>query len=147
MANIGRPSKYKEEYNDLAYKYCLLGATDAKLATFFDVNEDTIHEWKKVYESFSESIKRGKEYADMNVAASLYHRANGYSHPEIITASFRGEITDTMEVVKHYAPDTTAAIFWLKNRRPKEWRDKQDLELSGDVIIITVKPPKFEEEE
>ncbi len=147
MANIGRPSKYKEEYNDLAYKYCLLGATDAKLATFFDVNEDTIHEWKKVHESFSESIKRGKEYADMNVAASLYHRANGYSHPEIITASFQGEITDTMEVVKHYAPDTTAAIFWLKNRRPKEWRDKQDIELSGDVNIITVKPPKFEEEE
>lgn len=128
---MARPSKYKEEYNDLAYKYCLLGATDKDLANFFDVNEDTINEWKKQHEEFSVSIKRGKEIADATVAERLYKRAIGYEHPETITASYQGQITDSKEVIKHYAPDPTAAIFWLKNRQPKSWRDKQDIEHTG----------------
>lgn len=129
----GRPSKYKPEYADQAYKLCLLGATDKDMASFFEVNEDTINEWKNKHTDFSESIKRGKQIADATVAEKLYHRAIGYSHPEIITASHQGQITDTMEVIKHYAPDPTAAIFWLKNRQPQKWRDKQDIEHSGTM--------------
>jgi len=55
----------------------------------------------------------------------------GYEHKETITATFQGKITDSMEVTKHYPPDTPAATLWLKNRQPKLWRDKQDIELSG----------------
>ena len=83
MAEMGRPSLYKEEYNDQAYKLCLLGATDKELADFFDVVEDTINKWKKRYENFSVSIKRGKTIADSNVADKLYQRALGYSHPDV----------------------------------------------------------------
>ena len=83
------------------------------------------------HESFSESLTRGKIGADANIAKSLYHRAKGYSHKEIITATFQGKITDTMEVTKHYPPDTPAATLWLKNRQPKLWREKQELELTG----------------
>ena len=124
----GRPTKFKEEYIELAYNYTLLGATDKDLSNFFDVDEDTINRWKTDFPQFYESLKRGKSEADSVIASKLFHRAKGYDHPEIITASFQGQITDTMEVVKHYPPDTTAAIFWLKNRQPKLWRDKTETE-------------------
>jgi transcriptional regulator with XRE-family HTH domain len=123
----GRPTEYKEEYNEQAYKLCLLGAIDKDLADFFDVGESTINNWKLRYPEFMESIKRGKQIADANVADKLYQRATGYEHPELITASFQGEITDEKEVIKHYAPDPVAAIFWLKNRQPDKWRDKQEI--------------------
>ncbi|HEY5586724.1 MAG TPA: helix-turn-helix domain-containing protein [Ruminiclostridium sp.] len=125
---LGRPTLYKEEYIEKVYKLCLLGAKDTEIADFFGVSESTLNLWKLEYQDFSESIKRGKINADANVASKLYNRAIGYEHPETITASFQGQITDTMEVTKHYAPDPTAAIFWLKNRQPKQWRDKQEIE-------------------
>lgn len=128
----GRPSKYKSEYKDQAYKLCLLGATDAEMANFFDVDEATINRWKLDHKDFCESIKKGKIEADANVADRLYKRACGYEHPETITASFQGMITDTKEVTKHYAPDPTAAIFWLKNRQRDKWRDKQDIESKNE---------------
>ena len=126
----GRPTSYKPEYDDMAYKFCLLGATDAKLAVLLSVNEDTIHEWKKVHPSFSESIARGKEVADAEIAASLFHRAKGYSHPEDDIRSAGAEIVIT-PTVKHYPPDTQAASLWLRNRQPALWRDKIDHEHSG----------------
>jgi hypothetical protein len=128
----GRPSKYKPEFCQLGYNYCLLGATDKGLASFFEVSEDTIHEWKKVYPEFSESLKAGKEQADAVVASSLFHRATGFSHPDTDIKIFKGRIIKT-PLTKHYPPDSTAAIFWLKNRNPKQWRDKQEIEHSGVV--------------
>jgi len=124
----GRPTSFKPEYIDLAYNYALLGATDADLAVFFQVDVSTINNWKIDYPEFFESLKRGKSEADAVIASKLFHRAKGYDHPEIVTASFQGQITDTMEVVKHYPPDTTAAIFWLKNRQPAMWRDRIETE-------------------
>ena len=125
----GRPSKYKKEYTEQVYKLCLLGATDKELADFFEVNEDTINQWKKVHVEFSESIKKGKIIADAEVAASLYKRANGYRYEE---KTYEGKIL-TKKVVKDVAPDTGAAMAWLKNRRKDTWRDKQDIEHSGDI--------------
>lgn len=132
----GRPSKYKDEYAEQAYKLCLLGATDKDMADFFDVSEQTLNAWKTAHSEFLESLKRGKEIADATVAQKLYHRAIGYEHPEIITATFQGQITDTMTVTKHYAPDPTAAIFWLKNRQPAKWRDKQEHDVSGKMVVF-----------
>lgn len=127
----GRPSSYKKEYTEQAYNYCLLGATDKDLAAFFDVSEQTINSWKEKQPEFLESLKRGKEIADAVVASKLYHRAIGYEHIETITASYQGQITDKLDVIKHYAPDPTAAIFWLKNRQPDKWRDKQEVDLGN----------------
>lgn len=128
--SAGRPSLYKNEYADQAYKYCLLGATDERLAELFGVNPDTVHEWKKVHPKFSESITRGKEIADAEIAASLFHRAKGYSHPEVHVSNYQGEVTLT-PLTKHYPPDTPAASLWLRNRQPKIWRDKVDVEHAG----------------
>lgn len=135
---IGRPTKYKIEYNEQAYKLCLLGHTDEELADFFEVHVSTIHQWKLDYPDFSDSIKKGKEIADAEVSKSLYHRALGYSHPDVDIKAVNGEIVET-PVMKHYPPDATSAIFWLKNRQPKKWRDKQIMEHEGGLEIKPVK--------
>lgn len=127
----GRPSKYKPEYSAQAYKLCLLGATDKELADFFEVTESTLNLWKKEYQEFSESLKRGKMEADSNVASRLFRRATGYSHPDVDIKIYKGKVIKT-ELTKHYPPDSTAAIFWLKNRQPEKWRDKQEIKHSLD---------------
>ena len=136
--NLGRPTKYKIEYNEQAYKLCLLGHTDEELAEFFEVHVSTSHQWKLDYPDFSDSIKKGKEIADAEVSKSLYHRALGYSHPDVDIKAVNGEIVET-PVMKHYPPDATSAIFWLKNRQPKKWRDKQVMEHEGGLEIKPVK--------
>jgi len=128
----GRPTKYKEEYCKQAEKICLLGATDDFLADYFEVDVSTISNWKVDHPQFLESIKRGKQEADLKVAESLYNRAVGYSHPEQKVFNNQGEIV-THDTVKHYAPDPTALIFWLKNRQPKQWRDKQEIDMNAKV--------------
>jgi len=126
-----------------------MGATDKDLADFFEVSETTINNWKNQYPKFLESIKAGKEIADSNVAKSLYERAKGYEHPEVHVSNYKGAITLT-PLIKRYPPDTTAGIFWLKNRQPDNWRDRKITELSGPdggPIEVEAKPFSFESPE
>lgn len=132
---LGRPTAYKDEYAEQARKLCLLGHTDAELAEFFEVSEQTINAWKKAQPAFLESIKKGKASADSEVASKLFHRATGYEHPEDDIRAVDGTIVIT-PTIKRYAPDTAAAIFWLKNRQRDKWRDKQEVEHSGDIGLI-----------
>jgi hypothetical protein len=125
----GRPSSYKPEYAEQAYKLCLLGAKDTEMADFFGVTEKTFNNWKTDHKEFLQSLKEGKEYADANVASRLYQRAMGYSHPEDKIFNDNG-VPLVVPTIKHYPPDTAAAIFWLKNRRKEQWRDKQDMEVN-----------------
>ena len=141
----GRPTKYKKEYVEQVYKLCLLGATDAEMADIFGVAESTFNLWKKNYEEFSESIKRGKYIADAEVVESLLNRAKGYSCSDTKFATFEGQITDSQEYTKNYPPDPTAAIFWLKNRQPKKWRDKQEIEHSGELQLPQIVIKKADE--
>lgn len=122
----GRPTDYTPKHAEQARKLCQLGATDADLADFFGVAVSTVARWKVMNPEFSDALKLGKEQADERVVNSLYHRATGYSHPEVDIRVVDGQIVKT-ELIKHYPPDTTAAIFWLKNRRKDEWRDKQEV--------------------
>jgi len=126
----GRPSSYKKEYVEQVYKLCLLGAVDKEMADIFGVSEQTFNAWKKEHPEFLVSIKEGKEYADANIASRLYQRAMGYEHPEDKIFNDNGEPL-VVPTTKHYPPDTAAAIFWLKNRRKDQWRDKHDLEHTG----------------
>ena len=129
---VGRPSCYRESYQEQVYKLALLGATDKELADFFGVCEDTINEWKKVFPEFSESIKRGKIQADVEVAQKLFHRATGYTHPEEKIFCHDGKIIRA-NTTKHYPPDTGAAFIWLKNRRM--WTDRTDFTSGGEKIV------------
>lgn len=125
----GRPTKFKPEYVGQAEKLCLLGATDGEIADFFEVSVATINRWKTAHEDFCESLKAGKAAADDRVERSLYQRALGYTHDEDKIFNNNGEPL-VVPTKKHYPPDTTAAIFWLKNRRGDEWRDKRELEVT-----------------
>lgn len=141
MAEQGRPTKYKKEYDALVYNYCLLGATDKELADFLEIDVATVNRWKKTHPSFCESLKNGKVDADANVAKALYHRALGYSHVEEKVFNNNGEIV-THNTMKHYPPDTGAAMAWLKNRQPDKWRDRRDAddENNSNITIVNNLP-------
>jgi len=119
----GAPTKYDEKYNEQARKLCLMGYTDAQLADFFTIAESTLNNWKIKYPLFMESLKAGKEIADMEVTACLYERATGYSHNETKVFNNQGEIL-THEVKRIYPPDPLSIKYWLNNRQPERWREK-----------------------
>ena len=141
---MGRPSKYKPEFCEQARKLCALGAKDTEIADFFKVSEATLNNWKNDYPEFLESLKEGKRIFDNEtVVNSLLHRAIGYTAKETKVFMNNGEPV-TVEVDKHYPPDVTACIFWLKNRLPDEWRDKVEQSVSQEgenkYTIQIVKP-------
>ncbi|ALX22538.1 transposase [Bordetella pertussis] len=122
---MARPSKYQPAFAEQAAKLCRLGATDKDLADFFHVTERTLNTWKKQIPGFLQALNGGKVMADAEVADRLYQRALGYTHVEDDIRVCDGVIITT-PTTRHYPPDTTACIFWLKNRRPDLWRDKPD---------------------
>lgn len=126
----GRPTDYRAEYAEQASKLCELGATTAQLADFFDVAISTICLWMVKHPKFSEAIKVPKGKADECVEQSLYRRAMGYEHDEVDIRVVNNEIVET-HIRKYYPPDPTAMIFWLKNRKPTEWREKTIQEVTG----------------
>ncbi len=131
---MARPTKFKPEFVAQAEKLCRLGATDIEIADFFEVDARTIYRWKAENDEFCQALKSGKAESDDRVERSLFARATGYEHDEVDIRVVGGEIVQT-QIRKYYPPDTTAGIFWLKNRRPGIWRDKQDIELGGSVVI------------
>lgn len=139
----GRPSKYKPEYAEQARKICEhFAATDKNLADFFEVTVQTINSWKVQFPEFLESLKNGKEPADDRVERSLFQRAVGYSQEEddirtVSTGNGCSEIVIT-PTIKHYPPDTTACIFWLKNRRPDQWRANPDEAPTGEDMTTVL---------
>ncbi len=114
----------------------MLGATDKDLARFFEVDEATINRWKIKYDVFCESLKDGREIADAYIGESLYQRAKGYSHKEDKIFNNNGEPL-IVPTIKHYPPDPTAIIFWLKNRQPGKWRDKREVEADVKISDLT----------
>lgn len=127
----GPKSKYQKKYAQQVEKLCKLGATDAEIANFFEVTEQTINNWKTEYPEFNEALRRGKLEADAEVADRLYQRAMGFEHDaeELKVVSMGGKEGSAVErhtVRKIYPPDTQAAIHWLKNRQPDKWRDQKD---------------------
>jgi hypothetical protein len=130
---VGRPTVYKPEYNQQVIKLCLLGASDKEIADFFEVSESTLNNWKIEYPEFLESIKKGKVEADANVGSSLYNRAIGFTQKGCEKVfQYQGEIVRAT-VNEYFPTDTTAAIFWLKNRQPDKWRDKQEVNSNVNI--------------
>lgn len=130
----GRPSAFKPEYVEQARKICELGATDQEIADFFEVDVRTIYRWKHDHDEFCQALKAGKDIADERVERSLYQKAIGYEQDEVkIFMPANAEKPVYAEFRAKIAPDTTAAIFWLKNRRSGNWREKQEIHHSGNI--------------
>jgi transposase len=116
------------------------GLTDEQIAQNIGIAVATLYVWKNKYPEISESLKRGKEVVDRQVENALLKRALGYQYFEVTYELVEEEDGMTVErvtkrVLKEEKPDTTAAIFWLKNRKPTEWRDKQHTEISGGIDV------------
>jgi hypothetical protein len=130
-AKVGRPTAYKDTFPEQALKLCKLGATDADLADFFEVSIRTVENWRAGHPEFFEATKIGKAEADDQIERSLYLRAKGYTYDAVKIMQYEGSPV-LVPYREHVPPDTTAAIFWLKNRRKDDWRDKQTHEHTAD---------------
>lgn len=130
----GRPSSYKIEYAAQAAKLCALGATDQEIANFFEVDVRTLYRWKHHYDEFCQSLKTGKEAADERVERSLFQRAIGYEQEEV-KIFMPGGASEPVYApyTAKIAPDVTAAIFWLKNRRSEAWRDVKHIDAKQET--------------
>lgn len=159
---MGRPTDYRPEMCEQAEKWSWLGATNDKMAEFLNVSITTFKTWMATYPDFLAAVKKGREDADAAVVKSLYTRARGYTVREVtedhtkkqatpgdITVDEEGELGQEYEVkptvrvtIKEIPADPTSMIFWLKNRRPAEWRDKKDIDanVNGQIIF------KFEQD-
>lgn len=118
------------------------GLTDEQIAKNIGINRDTLYRWKKAYPDFSDALKRGKEVVDRQVENALLKRALGYTYDEV---TFEGGV-EVKRVRKQVVPDTTAQIFWLKNRKPEDWRDKREIikDDDNDQVLLFLKAMRGE---
>lgn len=124
----GQPTKYRAVYCRQAEHLCLLGATTAQLADFFEVCNKTIENWGKVHPKFLRTIKGAKNEADTRVERALFERAIGYKHRIV-------------PKIKQYPPETAAAMSWLQNRQPDRWRNVKHMDLTTKGEKLSGVPP------
>ena len=141
---MARPTKYDSKMHpQFAQALASLGLTEKEISVKMNIAMSTLSKWKGEYPEFSEALKQGKIEPDEKVERSLYERAVGYYHDSVKIFMPGGAKNPVYApYIEHVAPDTTACIFWLKNRKPKEWRDRQELTGSegGPIGFRLVKP-------
>ena len=115
------------------------GLINEQIAQNIGITATTLYEWKNKFPELSEALKRGKDVIDRQVENSLLKRALGYEYTETTREAVKDpesgniEMRVTKEVTKTVIPDTTAQIFWLKNRKPDKWRDKPAYEDTSEL--------------
>lgn len=118
------------------------GLTDEQIATNIGIRAGTLYDWKNRFSDFSEALKKGKEVVDRQVENALLKRALGYAYeettrePVLNPDTGKVELTITKTVTKQVVPDTTAQIFWLKNRKPEVWRDKREITTDDNDQVL-----------
>ncbi len=133
---MARPTKYNENIRDRILELAEQGATDEQIGKDIGVSHHTIKTWKGKHPEFRTALKEAKDVPDELVEVTLFQRACGYTCEEVKVFHYQGEVI-TKTVEKHYAPDPTSMIFWLKNRRPERWRDKREVELdTGNITVL-----------
>ena len=110
------------------------GLTDEQIAGNIGINTSTLYDWKNKFPKISEALKRGKEVVDIQVENALLKRALGYEFQETRVEKSDKDGTKIIQTLKHIPADTTAQIFWLKNRRPDKWRDKPEIPGDSDML-------------
>jgi transposase-like protein len=147
---MARPSTYDPKYHPKIVKYMTrTGMTMTEVAEDLGIAEQTLFRWKKKYPELEESLKENTNFIDSLVEDSLLKRALGYEITETEeTRGKNGEVTRTKTITKKILPDTTAMIFWLKNRQRARWKDKWEIDFGGEseipvhIHIEPVKPTK-----
>lgn len=117
------------------------GLIDTEIAANMGVNPDTLYRWKRKYVEISEALKKGKDVVDRQVEKSLLKRALGFEYNEtknVYETDSNGNriLKESTITRKMVVPDTTAQIFWLKNRKPDKWRDRPEPVKQGDTGLF-----------
>lgn len=127
----GKYQKWLEKENLILLEgWARDGLTDEQIAKNIGISVATLYNWKNTHLEILESLKRGKEVVDFEVENALLQRALGYRYDEVTLE----DGVETKRVTKEVVPDTTAQIFWLKNRRPDKWRDKQKEDTNAEAL-------------
>ena len=156
MIAIGCKGKFAEWITDdgllRIQSWARDGLTDEQIAHNMGIRTATIYDWIKRFPQISDALKKGKAPVDAEVENALLKRALGFTYEETTTDIEQiptsrldedgnpiiREIIHTKTVTKTALPDTTAQIFWLKNRRPDRWRDKQDVSVNSEPVRIVI---------
>lgn len=148
---MGRPKedislydKYVKGKEELIIADCRNGADLKGLAARLGCGLTTVKKIKRECPEFNELIKDSRDEADLKVESALYRRALGYEYEEVSTEvrvnqDGVGTTTYVKKTKKQVPPDTTAQIFWLKNRKPDSWRDKQEVKVETNSYIEALK--------
>lgn len=132
---MARKSKYAtnvEPFLEEIQGWAMSGLTDEQIALNLNIGVSTLHEYKKKYPEFLESLKKGKDIADAQVVNALFKTATGFTYYEEVTNA----LGDTVSIAKYAKPNTTAQIFWLKNRCPDKWRDKTEVKQDITQTVV-----------
>lgn len=117
------------------------GLSDEQIVKNMGINVSTLYTWKNKYNEINEALKKNKDVADREVENALYKSAQGYDVTETVeerrfnkkTGEY--EMVVTKKTVRHIPPSNTAQIFWLKNRKPEEWREKREVEQNDPMVL------------
>ena len=147
MVNSGRLNKYETHVKPqlaLIKNWCKDGDIEETICKKLGIAVSSFNNYKRDHEELREALKNGKAEIDYMVENSLLKRALGYKYKEMHKTTDEKGKTATKEVIKEIAPDVTAQIFWLKNRKTEQWRDKQDITITN---IEIGKPPELNDAE
>ena len=117
------------------------GLTDEQIYTNLGISKQSFYKYKEKYVDFFDSLKKGKEVADIEVENALFKRAIGYKYKEVtkeVKEIDGKKSTYIKEITKEIPGDVGAQIFWLKNRKSSKWKDKQDIDIEDNNVSITI---------
>jgi hypothetical protein len=137
---VGRPAKVTFDDKLLACIEALIkaGKTHDEIADILGIHRATLYRYQTAHKKFRDALKSGKDVATDVVEQSLFSRATGYTAEETkVFMTKSGQIKEHT-IKKHYPPDPTSLIFWLKNCAPHKWRDKIEHEHGGGDNPITL---------
>lgn len=141
-----RKTKYEKDFPLRAEDYARRGMTDKQIAKGLGISKVTFYEYQKKYPNFLNSIKKGKAPVDVEVENALLKRARGFFYTETAKEFKINQkdgkdnkvLTAIKKTTKLIVPETAACMAWLKNRRPRLWRDRHDFNISGDMKITVI---------
>lgn len=139
MAKTGRKGKYEEWLTDEGLLkiqgWARDGLNNEQIAHNMGINVCTLYDWQIKYAKLSEALKKGKEVVDREVENAMIKSALGYYYDEEVFVELSNGKTEKRTIKKYAQPNATAQFFWLKNRKPQDWRDKREVEVSGSLGI------------